>query len=242
MLIASIIRQRSQEVLRGTMAAATPKPVGRRRNQMPMLRTSVMNKEPFTLANIKSKYKEGICEVYPGLFTGNHSDALDTEELTRRNITVIVNMAEECGNAEGSTKVGYDDHPLPEGLCVLNLNQQDDGDKPIVKIFLKTIVFIENALSEGRKVLIHCRAGRSRAPTMTVSYIMMKESVSHKDALFKFSQKYEAYREHSINFGFCLQLDGFEETVTRWKLYCEANTKDGAVVDRLELLRRFQEL
>ena len=43
--------------------------------------------------------------------------------------------------------------------------------------------FVENQISQGKNVLIHCLAGAHRAGTAVVAWLMYKNNLSVKDAI-----------------------------------------------------------
>ena len=59
-----------------------------------------------------------------------------------------------------------------------------DGDDTIFEWFDIAFDFMERALKEGKTLLIHCMAGRSRSSTILIGYMLTKlEFVSYDQAL-----------------------------------------------------------
>lgn len=58
----------------------------------------------------------------------------------------------------------------------------NDCNTNIIKYFNYTCREIDNALNEGKKVLVHCQAGVSRSPTIVIAYLMYKLHIHFKEA------------------------------------------------------------
>ena len=54
------------------------------------------------------------------------------------------------------------------------LPSSDNSRQNIKQYFPQAIEFIEGARSTGGKVLVHCQAGVSRSPTITMAYLMAR--------------------------------------------------------------------
>ncbi|KAF8218997.1 phosphatases II [Tricholoma matsutake] len=67
----------------------------------------------------------------------------------------------------------------------------------------QTCQFIENALQQGGRVLVHCFSGISRSPTVIAAYMMKTRKISHTDAI-----SYIEMRQWKVNpnHGFITQL------------------------------------
>lgn len=51
------------------------------------------------------------------------------------------------------------------------------------KHFVEGVAFLEKELSEGRRVYVHCKAGRGRSASIVIAYIMKRDGKSFTEAL-----------------------------------------------------------
>jgi protein-tyrosine phosphatase len=65
---------------------------------------------------------------------------------------------------------------------VLELNIDDEPNFPINNYFDETHQFINDAKNNNSNILIHCRSGHSRSPTIVISYIMKFHGLTFDDA------------------------------------------------------------
>jgi protein-tyrosine phosphatase len=72
--------------------------------------------------------------------------------------------------------------------------------------FAEGITFINDSISSGGKVLVHCFAGVSRSATMVIAYMMQEHSMSYHSAM-KFVKSKRAFI--NPNDGFRTQLIHF---------------------------------
>ena len=59
----------------------------------------------------------------------------------------------------------------------------DDSWIDLSQHFDSAIGFIDNAINNGGKVLVHCKEGVSRSVTMVIAYIIYKEKITPSAAL-----------------------------------------------------------
>ena len=92
------------------------------------------------------------------------------------------------------------------------LNLLDTPNQNIVQHFEEATDWIDSVLRENpsHKVLVHCFAGKSRATTITCSYLMRKQGLPLRQALLHV----RACRPIAFpNIGFLVQLKAFESTL-----------------------------
>lgn len=100
----------------------------------------------------------------------------------------------------------------PNDFIYKRIEIDDDDSENIFKHFESTFNFINE--SEGN-VYIHCMAGVSRSPTITIAYFMKKENMSFNEA-YKFVKSKRIFIRP--NQGFIDQLKEYEEYLKTTKI------------------------
>lgn len=107
-------------------------------------------------------------EIFPGIFLGSLTYALDDYFINNNHIEFILNCAEEYhkySNKEPHYSINY-----------LTLNAYDFNDYPIIKNHGQdAFEFIETALMLGCNVYIHCQMGINRSATL-LAYVIYRFS------------------------------------------------------------------
>lgn len=111
-------------------------------------------------------------EIVSGIYLGNFRIASNYTLLRALGITHILNSAIEHPNYFENTGIIYKYLPL-----------QDEPNQDISQYFKDGFEFIDQALRNGGKVLVHCHAGISRSTTMLTSYLMKKYNRSPREIL-----------------------------------------------------------
>ncbi|XP_010899485.2 dual specificity protein phosphatase 3 [Esox lucius] len=148
-------------------------------------------------------------EVFPRIYVGNASVAMNKMRLKKLGITHVLNAAEGKSlmhvdtNAEFYAGTGITYHGMPAS----------DTDHFNLSIYFEEgSDFIEKALAhnDGKgKVYVHCREGYSRSPTLVIAYLMLSCGMDVRTALATVRQK----REIGPNDGFLRQLCHLNETL-----------------------------
>lgn len=138
--------------------------------------------------------------IVPGeLFLGNRSAALSLETLRVHGITHVVNVAQ----GEGPYRVDTDAKFYEESnVTFLGIPAEDASFYDIATHFPDTTDFIGNAIRNEGKVLVHCREGYSRAPTIVCAYLMMSRGMDLLTCLTMINKN----RKICPNTGFIEQL------------------------------------
>lgn len=58
----------------------------------------------------------------------------------------------------------------------------EDGATPTTGQFLSGVKFIDDLVTRGEKVYVHCEHGHGRAPTLVAAYFIYREHISPEDA------------------------------------------------------------
>lgn len=106
-------------------------------------------------------------EIVRGLFLGTSSDACRLEDMEKRGIRNILNVAGECEFPEDVLQAEA------RGLITLKkIHMVDHSDHDISKAFPECNDFILTALQKGEGVLVHCRMGVSRSASIVIAFLM----------------------------------------------------------------------
>jgi hypothetical protein len=130
--------------------------------------------------------------VIPGLFIGGITSANDDRLIKSNKITHIV-------SAQPAT--------IHNDIIYHNVHVDDDERVDIYSYFYNAVEFIDDALSHGNNVLVHCYAGISRSASIVLAYLMAINKYTLSDALELLISK---RRICDPNRGFVLQLKCFE--------------------------------
>lgn len=139
--------------------------------------------------------KDSYNEVYPGIIIGNGDYAKNKEELKRVGITHVVNCAKGTGPGLIDTNASFF---KDVAIQFLGLQAKDILTYDISKHFEKAANFIDQALSRGGKVFVHCNKGISRSATVVLAFLMMKRGMNFMAAV----KAVRAKREVMPNDGF----------------------------------------
>ncbi|ORY90920.1 protein-tyrosine phosphatase-like protein [Leucosporidium creatinivorum] len=119
-------------------------------------------------------------EILPGLYVGPFQPSWRLATLQALGITHILCIAESREQHLFSAR-------FPENFVYLILEMRDADDQNLIRIFPQTQAFIDSAIAQGGRVLVHCGDGISRSPAVVTAYVMCKSGLSHEDA-FTFVQ------------------------------------------------------
>ena len=121
-------------------------------------------------------------EIIPGLWLGNYEASQSQEFLRIANIGTIINMTKTYPNTFESDSIQYLRVPINDPGPTNSLNQIDNTQLYEQLPFL--VEFIHDKLSNNENVLVHCRAGISRSPSLVLAYLL-KYIFNNKFSNFK---------------------------------------------------------
>jgi protein-tyrosine phosphatase len=98
--------------------------------------------------------------VYPNIYIGNYSVSTNIKLLQNVGITHIISV------------IPTFNPPYPDNFKYLHIPAYDDNSQDIKQYFSKSNKFIENIITEGGKVLIHCMVGRSRSVSIFIAFLI----------------------------------------------------------------------
>lgn len=105
--------------------------------------------------------ENGPSEIVEGLlYLGDCANADSLDQLRHFGISHVLSatVTRELGEHEGMER--------------LFINVRDVDGEDIAKFFDEACKFIEGAKTAGKRVLVHCMAGRSRSATLVIAYLM----------------------------------------------------------------------
>ncbi|CAL4956467.1 unnamed protein product [Urochloa decumbens] len=138
------------------------------------------------------------CPIVQGLYLGSIGAALNKDALKSLNITHILIVARSLSPA------------FPAEFNYKKIEVLDSLDTDLLKHFDECFSFIDEGISSGGNVLVHCFAGRSRSVTIVVAYLMKKHQMSLESALSLVRSK---RLQVAPNEGFISQLENFEKSL-----------------------------
>lgn len=145
-------------------------------------------------------------EVHPNLFVGGAGDLIHTDDGHGgiKDGWFVVSSAKEPWHRQA---LGYTGRGAPKddpeylwahrpNRLILNLVDVEDWSFIRPDIIDEAEGAIHAALSDGKKVLIHCNQGHSRAPTIAMLYMANKGPLagkSHAEVVDEFKKLYPDY-------------------------------------------------
>ncbi|CAK1544527.1 unnamed protein product [Leptosia nina] len=165
-----------------------------------------------SMSTFRSRASDGISytptpdlnEVYPGLFVGDAVAAKDKSFLRRMGINYVLNTAEGKRYTQVDTDhLYYRDCP---GLHYKGFQLMDLPSTDISKYFHIAANFIDDGISRGGRVLVHCMMGVSRSATCAIAFLMLKRGMTLAEALALVRSR----RDIHPNEGFIRQLQDLD--------------------------------
>jgi len=139
-------------------------------------------------------------EILPTLYIGSKEDAINVEKIKKLQITHILTVT------SGSQ------HDVP-GCKLLAVPMHDGGRSDLEDIMRKTAGFMEEAQRPGNRLLVHCKEGHNRSPTLVIAWLMK----TGKQTLFK-SYKFVYEKRNVIHphIKYISQLREMEKSMLGW--------------------------
>lgn len=105
---------------------------------------------------------------------GSLPSRADLVRLKAEGVTAVVNLCEEfAGDAATLAELGLEQLHLP----TLDYHCPAEDD------LRRGLVFMDDRIAQGGKVLAHCKAGRGRSAILVLCYLMMRKGINADDAL-----------------------------------------------------------
>lgn len=105
---------------------------------------------------------------------------IDAKNVQKTEVDAILCLKDNCCHEDNDA---FD-------VLVIPLVDASGNDKRLVDDALD---FIDDVVSGGGKILVHCHAGRSRSVCIVARYLMIKQGLTRGQALSKIEAKREIY-------------------------------------------------
>jgi len=116
-------------------------------------------------------------EVFPKVYVGDWNTAKNLNLLVSLGITHVVNAAKGIGFGMVDTNEQFYEQI---NIKYMGLPLCDDPNVAINEYFGSVSNFIDDALSQKGKILIHCIMGISRSATIAIAYLMIKKDIEQR--------------------------------------------------------------
>ena len=110
-------------------------------------------------------------EILPGLFLGSVGCAYNKASLEEAQITHILTVADNL-------------QPRYRNDFTYKIIQcHDNSTQDLLDLFNLAFDFINETLSNNKRILVHCFAGKSRSTTFVIAYLIRFQQMKLKEAL-----------------------------------------------------------
>ncbi|EFC48194.1 predicted protein, partial [Naegleria gruberi] len=131
------------------------------------------------------------------LFLGSGMDANDEIQLTKNGVEYILNVTQEWPLGKH----------VPKQIKFKRIALKDEREQDILTFLQEGIDYINVALQEKKKILVHCVIGKSRSASFVIAFVMSHFKYNLKQALEYVKERRDIIRP---NDGFIKQLMLFE--------------------------------
>jgi protein-tyrosine phosphatase len=140
-----------------------------------------------------------VSKIVDNVYVGNMSTGTNLSLLKELGITHVLSA------------LYHFNPPYPSEFDYMHISCHDWDFEPISMQFEKSNAFIAAAIEEGGKVYIHCMSGISRSVTLTIAYLLTKNTeMSVSEALHEVKARRTVANP---NAGFMKQLEQFKATM-----------------------------
>ncbi|KAI5122465.1 hypothetical protein M0805_008776 [Coniferiporia weirii] len=160
-------------------------------------------------------------EILPNLLLGPFQASRSLETLRKENITHIVCIRD--AKEAFSVRPRFEDQ-----FSYLVLDVEDNEEQNLIRLFPQAKQFIDAAIFNGGRVLVHCNGGISLSPAFVVMYVMQYYQMSWEDALHTVQNRRYCI---SPNGGFLTQIKEYE-SIYKASVAVMANPGRHAAVSR----------
>lgn len=141
----------------------------------------------------KIRFNNNCDQITPQVFLGSEGTALDSSLLEKHKITHIIHICSVSDSTiDKFNHITYFTYELQDSVFAsLNTN------------FWKCLQYLQETIQSGGIVLVQCRRGISRSPTLVAAYLMITYKMTFEGAYHLLKEKRPIVK---INKGFKMQL------------------------------------
>lgn len=140
-----------------------------------------------------------LSKVHTHIYLSSYNLANNKDILRKNNIKNILTIMSNHNKMIQYKNIKY-----------LQIDKRDAKHENLKDEFEKCFNFINNSVNNKENILIHCRMGKSRSPTIVASYLMKKYNICSNEAL-NYLRKHRSIIKP--NSGFMKQLKNFENEI-----------------------------
>merc|ERR1711879_98676 len=108
-----------------------------------------------------------LSEILPDqLFISSHKTSCNSELLESKGITHILSILPQA-------KIVYPEKFSYKIITDIEDEKDDKNAEKLSKIFTECNMFIHKCLTGGGRILVHCKAGKSRSVSLVIAYLMV---------------------------------------------------------------------
>ena len=123
-----------------------------------------------------NKFENDMDEIVNGIYLGNYRSAYNKKELDKHNIKYIINITDKIECPFKDKKYLY--IPIRDKYSC-----NPKTSYYIIRNYLKSFDFINNALDNNCSILIHCKKGHHRSANIVLFYLIYRYHLSYVEAL-----------------------------------------------------------
>ena len=139
------------------------------------------------------------------IFISSHKVSQDLEILEQNGITHILSILPQA-------KEVYPEKFKYKIIKHIEDEKDDDNSEKIRKILPESNEFIQSCLTDGGKILVHCKAGKSRSVTLVVAYLMVLTNYGYQQIINTVQKRRWCAQP---NFRFAQVLRSFYENIEK---------------------------
>jgi len=133
-------------------------------------------------------------EILPTIYLGSQEDSANATRLKEIGITHILCV------------MSGKEHKL-DGCKLLTVVMSDNGNSELEDIMKRSFRFIEESQQKGNKLLIHCKLGQNRSPTLLIAWLMRKKRWPFYRAYKYVKEAREMIKPHQLYLDQLRELD-----------------------------------
>ena len=139
-------------------------------------------------------------EIIPGLWLGDENAAKDYKFIKNAGINVVVNATKHIPN-KFEKSIDYIRIPINDPGPGVNADQEDNV--LLLKMLTDLLPLMRLYLQKGRRILVHCHAGRMRSATIVLCFLYKYyyKTGSAKNRLYRSIHKILRNRPVAFNHG-----------------------------------------